>query len=53
MALADNSVLQLAGPQLHLWNDFEGLFPTEDELISAAVALGADEVDPHGPSKKP
>jgi len=46
MALADNSVLQLAGPQLHLWNDFEGLFPTEDELISAAVALGADEVTP-------
>jgi adenine-specific DNA-methyltransferase len=46
MALADHPVLQLTGPQLHLWNDFEGLFSAEDELISAAVALGADEVIP-------
>lgn len=45
MALADNPLLQLTGPQ-HLWNDFARLFPTEDELISAAVALGADEVAP-------
>jgi adenine-specific DNA-methyltransferase len=46
MALADNPLLQLTGPQQHLWNDFERLFPTEDELISAAVALGADEITP-------
>jgi adenine-specific DNA-methyltransferase len=44
MALTDNPLLQLTGPQQHLWNDFEGLFPTEDELISAAIDLGADEI---------
>jgi adenine-specific DNA-methyltransferase len=46
MVLSDNPLLQLTGPQLHLWNDFEGLFPTEQELISAAVALGAEELAP-------
>ena len=46
MALVDNPLLQLTGPQQHLWNDFESLFPTEDELITAAVALGANEVAP-------
>jgi hypothetical protein len=46
MALTDNPLLQLTGPQQHLWNDFERLFPTEDELIAAAVALGADEITP-------
>jgi methylase of polypeptide subunit release factors len=46
MALANNPLLQLTGPQQHLWNDFERLFPTEDELITAALALGADQVAP-------
>src|SRR5260370_19721142 len=46
MALIDNPLLQLTGPQQHLWNDFERLLPTEDELISAALALGADEITP-------
>jgi adenine-specific DNA-methyltransferase len=46
MALADNSLLQLTGRQQHLWNEFESLFPTEDDLISAALALGAAEVKP-------
>ena len=46
MALTDNPLLQLTGPQQHLWNDFERLFPTEDELITAAVALGASEITP-------
>jgi methylase of polypeptide subunit release factors len=46
MALANNPLLQLTGPQQHLWNDFERLFPTENELITAAVALGADQVKP-------
>jgi adenine-specific DNA-methyltransferase len=46
MALIDNPLLQLTGPQQHLWNDFERLFPTEDELIGAALALGADEITP-------
>jgi adenine-specific DNA-methyltransferase len=46
MALANNPLLQLTGPQQHLWNDFERLFPTENELITAAVALGADQVAP-------
>jgi methylase of polypeptide subunit release factors len=46
MALVDNPLLQLTGPQQHLWNDFERLFPTEAELITAAVALGADAVAP-------
>ena len=46
MALVDNPLLQLTGRQQHLWNDFETLFPTEDELIAAAVTLGADEITP-------
>jgi methylase of polypeptide subunit release factors len=46
MALVDNPLLQLTGPQQHLWNDFERLFPTEAELIAAAVALGAEAVAP-------
>src|SRR5579864_9128839 len=45
MSLA-TSPLQLTGKQRHLWNEFEALFPTETELIAAALALGADEVKP-------
>lgn len=46
MSLVGNPLLQLTGPQQHLWNDFERLFPTEDDLISAALALGAEDVSP-------
>jgi adenine-specific DNA-methyltransferase len=46
MALTNNSLVQLAGPQQYLWNDFERLFPTEDDLVSAAVALGAGQIAP-------
>jgi adenine-specific DNA-methyltransferase len=46
MAPADNPLLRLTGPQPHLWNDFERLFPSEDELIGAAVSLGANDVTP-------
>jgi hypothetical protein len=46
MFLATTPLLQFTGKQRHLWNEFEGLFPTETELIAAALALGADEVKP-------
>jgi len=46
MSLATNPLLQLTGKQDHLWNEFEAIFPTEMELVSAAVALGADAVKP-------
>ena len=52
MALVNNPLLQLTGPQQHLWNDFERLFPTENELITAAVALGPTRLR-RGPSRKP
>lgn len=44
MVLADNPLLQLTGSQRHLWNDFERLFPTETDLLAAAIALGAESV---------
>src|ERR1035438_5593556 len=46
MSLATNPLLQLTGKQQHLWNEFDAVFPTETELVSAALALGADEVKP-------
>lgn len=46
MSLATNPLLQLAGKQQHLWNDFEAIFPTELELVTAALALGAEGVKP-------
>jgi adenine-specific DNA-methyltransferase len=46
MSFANNPSLQLTGPQQHLWNEFESLFPKEDDLIAAAVALGAEEIKP-------
>jgi len=46
MSLATNPLLQLTGKQQHLWNEFEAIFPTELELISAAIALGAEAVVP-------
>jgi len=46
MSLANNPLLRLTGKQQHLWNEFEAIFPTERELVSAAIALGADAVKP-------
>jgi hypothetical protein len=46
MSLANNSLLRLSGTQQHLWNEFEAIFPTERELVSAAIALGATAVTP-------
>ena len=46
MSLATNPLLQLTGKQQHLWNDCEAIFPTEMELLAAAIALGANEVKP-------
>jgi hypothetical protein len=46
MALADNPLVRLTGRQQHLWNKFESLFPTENDLAAAAVALGADRLKP-------
>lgn len=51
MTLANNPLLQLTGPQQHLWNEFEALFPTETELVRAAIALGAAEVEPWSPQE--
>ncbi len=36
----------LTGAQQHLWNEFEAIFALEADLVSAALALGADEVKP-------
>ncbi len=46
MSLTTNPLLQLTGNQQHLWNEFEAIFPTERELVSAAIALGAEAVRP-------
>src|SRR5271165_5663054 len=46
MSLATNSLLQFTGKQQNLWNEFEAIFPTELELVAAAIALGADAVMP-------
>ena len=46
MSIAQNALLQLSGRQHHLWNDFEKVFPTEIELVAAALALGAENVKP-------
>ena len=45
MSLTHTALLQLSG-QLHLWNDFEKFFSTENELVAAAIALGAEDVKP-------
>jgi hypothetical protein len=46
MSFADNPLVQLAGSQQHLWNEFETLFPTEIDLVGGAVALGAGDIQP-------
>ncbi len=46
MSLAQNAVLQFSGRQRHLWNDFEPLFPTEQHLVHATLALGANQIRP-------
>ena len=46
MSLANNPLPQFTGKQHHLWNEFDAIFPTELDLVSAAVALGADAVKP-------
>ncbi len=46
MSVVDNALLQLSGRRQNLWNDFEGIFPSERELVAAAVALGAKAVKP-------
>lgn len=39
-----DALLQLVGGQKDLWNDFEAIFPSEKELVAAALALGAEEL---------
>lgn len=46
MSQVYKALLQLSGRQQDLWNDFELIFPSERELIAAAVALGAESVKP-------
>jgi hypothetical protein len=46
MSLATNPTLQFTGKQQNLWNELEAIFPTELELVAAAIALGAETVVP-------
>ncbi|MFZ0270970.1 MAG: N-6 DNA methylase [Acidobacteriaceae bacterium] len=46
MARDENPVILLTGSQRHLWNEFDGIFPTERELAAAAIALGAERIQP-------
>ena len=46
MSVVHNALLQLSGRRQNLWSDFEGIFPSERELVAAAVALGAETVKP-------
>lgn len=46
MSLATSPLLQFTGKQQQLWSDFEAIFPTEKELLAAAIALGAADVKP-------
>ena len=46
MVADENAVTGLAGLQRHFWNEFEGIFPTEQALSAAAIALGAGEIQP-------
>lgn len=46
MALAENPLVRLTGSQRHLWNDFEGIFQSEEELAATALVLGAEEIGP-------
>jgi adenine-specific DNA-methyltransferase len=46
MSIAQNALLQLSGRRQDLWNDFENVFPSETELVAAAIALGAEDVKP-------
>ncbi len=39
-----NPLLKLTSTEKHPWNNFASLFPTEVQLASAALALGAEEV---------
>ena len=45
MSITQTALLQLSG-QLHLWNDLEKFFSAENELVAAALALGAETVKP-------
>jgi len=44
MSIGQNALMELSGRQQHLWNDFESIFPSETELVAAALALGAESV---------
>lgn len=44
MSIGKNALLGLSGRQQHLWNEFESVFPSERELVAAALALGAENV---------
>ena len=46
MSMVQNALLKLSGCQPSLWDDCEAIFPSERELVAAAVALGAEAVKP-------
>ena len=46
MSIDANPLFQVTGMQQHLWNECEATFPTESELVSAALALGAEDLKP-------
>ena len=46
MSLAQSALLQIPRRQHYLWSDLERPFSTEQDLVRAALALGADQVRP-------
>jgi hypothetical protein len=46
MSIERGTSLWIAGSQLSLWNELESVFPSERELVAAAIALGAEAVKP-------
>lgn len=52
IAPASSALVKITGGQGDLWNEFAGVFPTEQALASTAMALGADKVGPLTPQER-
>lgn len=51
-ASASSALVRLTGGQGDLWNEFAGIFPTEQTLASTAMALGADTLGTLTPQER-
>lgn len=51
-ASASSALVRLTGGQGDLWNEFAGIFPTEQALASTAMALGADTLGTLTPQER-